>query len=109
MKTLENKLKIEDDYINDAIEAFQKGKLHIREQIINSNSSVDLYYAKLQIDDFFKQINDSIKLIKITCSDLFEKKEMNMAALEILINIREEAKNEFSIFISDNNKQIKSM
>ncbi|MCY9156283.1 hypothetical protein MOF05_21435 [Bacillus haynesii] len=109
MKTLENKLKIEDDYINGAIDTFQKGKLHIREQIIHSKSSVDLYYAKLQIDEFFKKINDSIKLIKITCSDLFEKKEMNMAALEILINIREEAKNEFSIFISDNYKQIKNM
>ncbi|MCU4668575.1 hypothetical protein [Bacillus paralicheniformis] len=109
MKTFENKLKIEDDYINSAIETFQKGKLHIREQIFNSKSSVDLYYAKLQIDEFFKQINDSIKLIKITCSDLFEKKEMNMAALEILINIREEAKNEFSIFISDNYKQIKNI
>ncbi|KAA6472209.1 hypothetical protein VSK91_19700 [Bacillus swezeyi] len=102
METLLDELKIEDDYIYDAIETFREEKLHIRNQIIHSDSSLDLFNAKVRIDEFFNQVNKSIKLIKITCSDLFEKKEMNKAALDLLIKIRDEAKNEFSIFISHN-------
>ena len=103
MRNIKNKLKADNDY-GEIIKTFQDERLHIRHQLLRSNSSMELFRAKLRIDEFFKQINESIKIIRITCSDLFEKKEKNKEVLKFLLDIKEDALNEFGVFYQNTHK-----
>ncbi|KRT92725.1 hypothetical protein ABE068_25055 [Bacillus glycinifermentans] len=99
MRKTKDKLKVDNDY-EEIVKKFQDERIHIRHQLLRSRSSMELFKAKLRIDEFFKQINETIKIIRITCSDLFEKKEKNKEALKFLLDIKEDALYEFGVFLS---------